>query len=183
MNYENCMIQFNSNVAKGNDGVRIAFYSNIGFFIEVAQMLEFNLRKFLCYYLSVREIEAGEINKENVTSVCKKYDEFYIKTYSDKLTLGQLVGTLDKYQLLKEIIPFIRDVNNYRIQVVHKIFQNNIIVKEFESSEYVQNYLENRLIPMTDKTLSTNEFLVNSIRLYMKALHEHKSRVGIKVDE
>lgn len=49
-------IQFNSEIAKDNEEVRIAFYANTGFFIEVAQMLEFNLRKLLCYERSVKEI-------------------------------------------------------------------------------------------------------------------------------
>ena len=50
-------IQFNSDISKDNTEVRIAFYTNIGFFIEVAQILEFNLRKLICYELSVKEIE------------------------------------------------------------------------------------------------------------------------------
>ena len=29
-------IQYDSDIAKGNDAVRISFYANIGFFIEVA---------------------------------------------------------------------------------------------------------------------------------------------------
>ena len=48
------IIQFNSDIAKGEDEVRIAFYANIGFFIEVAQIFEFNLRKLICYEMSVK---------------------------------------------------------------------------------------------------------------------------------
>ena len=53
-------IQFNSDISKDNTEVRIAFYTNIGFFIEVAQILEFNLRKLICYELSVKEIKKYE---------------------------------------------------------------------------------------------------------------------------
>ena len=68
-------IQFNSDIAKGNEAVRISFYANIGFFIEVAQMFEFNLRKLICYERSVKEIEQGEITKENVERICTRYDQ------------------------------------------------------------------------------------------------------------
>mgnify|MGYP001059391512 FL=1 len=47
---KNSTFILNSDIAKGDDYVRIAFYSNIGFFIEVAQMLEYNLRKLICYH-------------------------------------------------------------------------------------------------------------------------------------
>ena len=69
-------IQYDSDIAKGNEVVRISFYANIGFFIEVAQMFEFNLRKLICYERSVKEIEQGEITKENVERICAKYDRY-----------------------------------------------------------------------------------------------------------
>lgn len=50
-------IQFNSDIAEDDSNIRIAFYANIGFFIEIVQMLEFNLRKLICYHNSVTEIE------------------------------------------------------------------------------------------------------------------------------
>lgn len=56
-------IQFNSEIAEGDLNVRIAFYANIGFFIEIAQMLEFNLRKLICYHNSVTEIEKERLRK------------------------------------------------------------------------------------------------------------------------
>ena len=52
-------IQVDNNISTDDQEIRIAFYSNIGFFIEVAQMLEYNLRKLLCYHKSVTEIEEG----------------------------------------------------------------------------------------------------------------------------
>lgn len=39
------LVQFNSDIAKDSTETRIAFYANIGFFIEVVQMPKFNLRK------------------------------------------------------------------------------------------------------------------------------------------
>lgn len=68
--YENITIQFDSDISKDNTEIRIAFYSNIGFFLEVAQMLEFNLRKLLCYELSVKEIEKEGLTKEFVSNIC-----------------------------------------------------------------------------------------------------------------
>ena len=87
-------IQFNSNIANGNDNVRISFYANIGFFIEVAQMFEFNLRKLICYERTVKEIEQGAITKENVERICAKYDQYYYDTYlkKSKFTLGKLIS-------------------------------------------------------------------------------------------
>ncbi len=55
-------IQFNSDIAEGDSNARIAFYANIGFFIEIAQMLEFNLRKLICYHNSITEIEKEKID-------------------------------------------------------------------------------------------------------------------------
>lgn len=65
-------IQFNSEIAEGDPNVRVAFYANIGFFIEIAQMLEFNLRKLICYHNSVTEIEKGEITKERIKKIVKR---------------------------------------------------------------------------------------------------------------
>ena len=85
-------IQFNSDISKDNTEVRIAFYTNIGFFIEVAQMLEFNLRKLICYELSVKEIEKEDLTKDNVSKICQKYDE---------CSVPQILNQLQRY-LIKE---------------------------------------------------------------------------------
>lgn len=180
---ENSTFRLNSDIAKGNDNIRIAFYSNIGFFIEVAQMLEYNLRKLICYHLSVNEIEASEINKENIIAICEKYDEYYFKTYDDRLTLGKLVGRLEDCGILKEIVPFVREVNDYRIQVVHKIFQNNVVIKKFQEAEYVCDYTENRLVPMIDKAIIANELLLKTMGVYRENLHEYKRQFDILFDE
>ena len=82
------IIQFNSNISKDDAKVRVEFYSNIGFFIEIAQMLEFNLRKPICYEKSIKEIEEKEITKENVIAICEKYNKYYFRTYEYKLMLG-----------------------------------------------------------------------------------------------
>ena len=87
-------IQFNSDIAEGDSNARIAFYANIGFFIEIAQMLEFNLRKLICYYNSVTEIEKEKITQERVKKICDDNDKYYIKTYKDKFTLGRLTKEL-----------------------------------------------------------------------------------------
>lgn len=180
---KNCTFKLNLDIAKGNDSVRIAFYSNIGFFIEVAQMLEYNLRKLICYHLSVNEIEAGEINKENVIAVCKKYDEYYIKTYDNRLTLGKLVGKLEDCGILQEIAPFVREVNDYRIQVVHKIFQNNVVAKKFQEAENVRDYTEKRLVPMIDKAIETNDLLIKTIGVYREDLRNYKKQFDIPYEE
>lgn len=171
---KNSTFILNSDIAKGDDNVRIAFYSNIGFFIEVAQMLEYNLRKLICYHLSVNEIEAGEINKENVIAICKKYDDYYIKTYDDKLTLGMLIKKLKDCGILQEVLLFVGEINEYRIQVVHKIFQNNVVIKKFQETEYVRDYTDKRLIPMIDKAIITNELLIKTIGAYKEDLHAYK---------
>ena len=180
---EKNLFHFNSDIAIGDDKVRIAFYSNIGFFIEVAQMLEYHLRKLICYHLSVNEIEATEMNKENIICICKKYDDYYLKTYNDKLTLGQLVGKLGECGILSEIVPLVREVNNYRIQVVHKIFQNNIYAKTLQNVENVRNYTEERIIPMTNMAITVNELLIKTIGVYREDLHEYKKQFDIPFDE
>ena len=69
-------IQTDSSIAVGDSNIRVAFYTAIGFFVEMAQMLEFNLRKLICYHKSVLEIEEGEIAKDRVESICSEYDAF-----------------------------------------------------------------------------------------------------------
>jgi len=179
---DDCTFQFNSDIAIGNNTVRTAFYSNIGFFVEVAQMLEYNLRKLICYHLSVTEIEAGEINKENIIAICKKYDEYYIKTYDDKLTLGRLVQKLQECNILADIIDIVKEVNEYRIQLVHKIFQTNIVVDKLKEAEYVRDYTEKRIIPMTNKAIVVNELLIKTIGAYREDLYDYKKQYGVSLE-
>lgn len=177
---EKISIQFNSDISKDSTETRIAFYTNIGFFIEVAQMFEFNLRKLLCYESSVKEIEKDGLSKESVTKICGEKDNEYIKTYTDKLTLGQLIGKLEKNaSLSNEVIKLIKKINIYRSFIVHKIFQNNIISGNLSKSETVHHYIETKLIPMTNSAIETNKMLIKIIELYRDDLRKYKAQVGL----
>ena len=175
-------IQFNSDIAKESNETRISFYSNIGFFIELAQMFEFNLRKLLCYELSVKEIEQGELTKERVISICAKYDEYYNETYADKWTLGKLKDEVKKLSSLQpEICDIIKEINDYRILIVHKIFQNNLISNKLNSAKNVQDYIDKRLLPMISKANEVNKCIIKIINLYRDDLRDYKKQVGIKI--
>lgn len=177
---EKISIQFNSDISKDSTETRIAFYVNIGFFIEVAQMLEFNLRKLLCYESSVKEIEKDSPNKESVSKICGEKDEEHVKTYTNKLTLGQLIGKLEKNaSLSSEVIKLIKKINIYRSFIVHKIFQNNIISGNLSKSETVHHYIETKLIPMTNSAIETNKMLIKIIELYRDDLRKYKAQVGL----
>ena len=150
------------------------------FFIEVAQMLEFNLRKLLCYESSVKEIEKDGLSKESVTKICGEKDDEYVKTYTDKLTLGQLIGKLEENaSLSSEVIKLIKKINIYRSFIVHKIFQNNIISGNLSKSETVHHYIETKLIPMTTNAIETNKMLIRIIELYRDDLRKYKAQVGL----
>lgn len=173
-------IQFNSDIAEGDSNARIAFYANIGFFIEIAQMLEFNLRKLICYHNSVTEIEKEKITKERVKKICDDNDKYYIKTYKDKFTLGRLTKKLRNLSiLLTDVLDIFDEINDYRILVVHKIFQNNIIVDKFKDSKYVMDYTNQRLLPMIEKVININKMVIKMIEAYMDDLHKYKEEVGL----
>ncbi len=177
---KNITIQFNSDISKDNTEIRIAFYSNIGFFLEVAQMLEFNLRKLLCYELSVKEIEKEVLTKEIVSNICHKYDEYYFKTYDEKWTLGKLKDKLKEITLLpNNATDLIKKINDYRSFIVHKIFQNNIISENLSKSEMVNNYIETRLVPMTNNAIKTNKLIIKVIESYRNDLRAYKTQVGL----
>lgn len=175
-------IQFNSDIAKGDDTVRISFYANIGFFIEVAQMFEFNLRKLICYERSVKEIEQSEITKENVEQICAKYDQYYDDSYLKKpgLTLGKLIREAQwNSSISKELFDFLFELNSFRVKLVHKIFQNNIFVHKFDSPEYVREYTNKRIVPMINKAIELNKTILRIIDSYRSHLHNYKAQVGI----
>lgn len=164
-----------TNISEDNEQVRIALYANIGFFIQVVQMLEYNLRKLICYVRSVNEIESGDINSERVENIHKKYDDYYLKTYKDKFTLGKLTKEVEKLGIIKEeVISFFIEINDYRIKVVHMIFQNNIYCDELKSSDKVLEYMKQRLIPMITKTENLNKFVINCIDAYKDSFREYK---------
>lgn len=176
-------IQFDSDIAKGNDAVRISFYANIGFFIEVAQMFEFNLRKLICYERSVKEIEQGEITKENVERICAKYDQYYDDSYlkKPKFTLGKLINEAKNASSIPtEFFDFLEELNDFRVNLVHKVFQNNIIRHDFDSAEFVLEYTNKRIIPMTNKAIEINKAIIGIIDLYRDDLHDYKRQAGIK---
>lgn len=176
-------IQFNSEIAEGDPNERVAFYANIGFFIEIAQMLEFNLRKLICYHNSVTEIEKGEITKERIKKICEENDEYYIKTYKDKFTLGKLTKELKNLSILQSnVLDNFDEINEYRILVVHKIFQNNIVVNKFKDAKYVMEYTNQRLLPMIEKATAINKMVIKVIEAYKEDLHKYKNDVGIVVE-
>ena len=175
-------IQFDSDIAKGNDAVRISFYANIGFFIEVTQMFEFNLRKLICYERSVKEIEQGAITKENVERICTRYDQYYDDTYQgrSKFTLGKLIGEAKSDSSIpNEFFDFLEEMNNFRVNLVHKIFQNNIVRHDFDSAEFVLEYTNKRIIPMTNKAIENNRAIIGIIDLYRADLHNYKTQAGL----
>lgn len=170
----------NQNIAKGDDKVKVFLYAHIGFFIEVAQMLEFNIRKLLCYEQSVKEIAEGNIDKNRVTSICEKYDKYYIGTYNDKLTLGRLINKLDKEcKIDNNITKTLRDINDFRTKIVHSIFQNNVISNNLEDVELVKEYVLKRILPMIDETITINKKIIEIINKYKYELKNYKQQVGI----
>lgn len=163
-----------SNISKDDEQIRIGFYANIGYFIHIAQMLEYNLRKLICYVKSVEEIENGEITKERVDEIHKKYDEYYLSTYKDKFTLGKLKDEASKLNLLKpEVIAIFKEINDYRTKVVHMIFQNNIICNEMERSDKVLDYMMQRLVPMSNMVTETNSFVLKCIATYQEDFRKY----------
>ena len=80
------------------------FYTNIGFFIEVAQMLEFNLRKLICYELSVKEIE--------------KYEELLKRYEKANVEYGRIQDEkLHKICLSQKLESFIKDLENRPVSI------------------------------------------------------------------
>lgn len=177
-------IQFNSDIAKNSDEIRLSLYANIGFFIEVTQMLKFNLRKLICYHLSVREIETSEFTEDKVLEICKKYDCYYKKTYIAKWTFGRLKKEIKELNIIDEkVLSFFDDVIKFRNVVVHKIFQYNVINKQFEKPDFVNDYVEKRLIPMINDAMKINKMVIKIINLYKEDLHKYKREFNIPFEE
>ncbi|MDD4154539.1 MAG: hypothetical protein PHT30_03915 [Bacilli bacterium] len=165
-----------SKISKDDEHIRIGFYANIGYFIHISQMLEYNLRKLICYFKSVEEIESGEITKERVDEIHKKYDEYYLRTYKDKYTLGKLKDEVSKLNVLKpEVIAIFKEINDYRTKVVHMIFQNNITCNELEQSDKVLDYIMQRLVPMSNKVTDTNSLVLKCIEAYQEDFRKYKN--------
>jgi hypothetical protein len=165
-----------SKISKDDEQIRVGLYANIGYFIHIAQMLEYNLRKLICYVKSVEEIESSEITKERVDEIHKKYDEYYLSTYKEKFTLGKLKNEVSKLNLLKpEVIAILKEINDYRTKIVHMIFQNNIICNELEQSDKVLDYIMQRLVPMSNKVTETNTFVLKCIDTFQEDFRKYKN--------
>lgn len=168
-------ILMDTNISEDNEQVRIALYANIGFFIQVAQMLEYNLRKLICYVRSVNEIETGEITTERVQTIYDKYNSYYDNTYFEKYTLGRLLNENKELNLFDEkVYQMFDEINKYRIKIVHMIFQNNVVVDELRSSDKVLEYTNTRLVPMINKTKALNDFVIKTINVYKEDFEEYK---------
>ena len=173
------------NIAKGNDSVRLSLYAHIGFFIEIVQMLEFNLRKLICYERSTLEIESMEqMTKDGILTICEKYDAYYRSTYDKKMTLGKLVLELSKCTCLeKEFISVIKDINKYRKMLVHELFQNNIGKDHMSSAELVNEYIKESLVPQIAVTDALNKTIIRITKEYVNALHDYKREFQIPFEE
>ena len=176
------LVQFNSKIAQDSLEVRLAFYENIGFFIEIAQMLEYNLRELICYERSVKEIERGELTKENVENICKRYDQYYLKTFKEKWALGKLKNELmQETSITQKMFTYFDEIIQYRNLIAHKLFQINVNNNALQSASTVKDYINNRLSPMTNKASELNSFIIKIIRLYQEDLHKYKKLVGMPV--
>jgi hypothetical protein len=163
------------NISKDDEQVRVGLYTNIGYFIQMSQMLEYNLRILLCYAKSLEEIESGEITTSRVDEIHKKYDDYYLSTYKDKFVLGRLKDEVAKLNLFEpDVIAIFKAINDYRTQVVHKIFQNNNNSKVFEQSDNVLEYIMKRLVPMAESATTANEFVVKCIEAHREDFREYK---------
>lgn len=176
------LVQFNSKIAQDNLEVRLVFYESIGFFIEIAQMLEYNIRELICYERSVKEIERGELTKENVESICKRYDQYYLETFKEKWTLGKLKKELmQETSITQELLAHFDETIQYRNLIAHKLFQINIRTNALQSASIVMDYMNTRLSPMINKASELNSFIIKIIRLYQEDLHKYKRQVGMPV--
>ena len=86
-------------------------------------------------------------------------------------------------QLDKKVLKIFTEINDYRILVVHKLFQINVVVDKLRDSKNVLEYTNERLIPMTNKTKSVNDMVINIINAYKEDLHTYKDQVGIEYEK
>lgn len=75
----------------------------------------------------------------------------------------------------------IKEINDYRVLIVHKIFQNNLISNKLNSAKNVQDYIDMRLLPMINKANEVNKCIIKIINLYREDLRDYKKQVGIKI--
>ena len=143
------------------------------------------MRKLICYERSVKEIEQGEITKENVERICAKYDQYYDDSYlkKPKFTLGKLIKEAkNESSIPTEFFDFLEELNDFRVSLVHKVFQSNIIRHDFDSAEFVLEYTNKRIIPMTNRAIEINKAIIEIIDLYRVDLRDYKRQVGIPIE-
>lgn len=80
-------------------------------------------------------------------------------------------------------MSFFDDVIKFRNVVVHKIFQYNVINKQFEKPDFVNDYVEKRLIPMINDAMKINKMVIKIINLYKEDLHKYKREFNIPFEE
>lgn len=73
----------------------------------------------------------------------------------------------------------IKEVNDYRIFIVHIIFQNNVISGNLRDPKTLNSYIEEKLIQMTHKASELNKMIIRAIELYRNDLRAYKARVGL----
>lgn len=94
--------------------------------------------------------------------------------------MGRLKDKLKKITSLpNNATDLIKEINDYRSFIVHKIFQNNIIPENLSKSEMVNNYIETRLVPMTNNAIEVNRMIIKVIELYRNDLRSYKTQVGL----
>ena len=96
--------------------------------------------------------------------------------------LGKLINEAkNDSSIPKEFFDFLDELNNFRVNLVHKIFQNNVIRHDFDSADFVLEYTNKRIIPMTNKAIEINKAIIGIIDLYRTDLHDYKKQVGIEI--
>ena len=164
--------------------MRIAFYANLGFFIETVQVLEYNLHKLYSYHLAVTEIEEKGVTKQNIIDICKKHDNSYKKTYIQKWTLGEMKDTIAKFHVLQnDVIAAFKDINDYRNFIVHTLFQNNLVCHELKNAEKVARYMQEKLLPMTNIVIECSRMVAKIIKAYSDDLHAYKRQFDIPCED
>ena len=109
------------------------------------------------------------------------YDDSYLK--KSKFTLGRLIGeSKNDSSIPNEFFDFLEELNDFRVNLVHKVFQNNIVRHDFDSAEFVLEYTNKRIIPMTNKAIEINKAIIGIIDLYRVDLRNYKIKVGIKIN-
>ena len=94
--------------------------------------------------------------------------------------MGRLKDKLkESTSLPSDATDLIKEINDYRILIVHKIFQNNVISGNLSNSKTLNSYIEERLIPMTNKALEINKMIIRVIELYRNNLRGYKEKVGL----